>query len=390
VIKSIKRPNTTEWLIYGLVGIVFISIFLIIFPHFRGLYYQVHGGRDLDAATNTQMRNGFACAQDFNLTVEQISLLQRSVKYFEMALQSDPHLEQAELQRGIAYCFLNEQQKAVGALKAYTYLRPNNPLGHLELGFLYDANGDSAQAIVEWSAARVSWQDFFTNGEQARQEKDYVKALFWYQKAKLLAPQIGDLNYSAGLVNQSMGDMEQALISYQTALEASYFQNITLGNIYYRLGMLYQADSEIQNLDTALEMYQYVFAPQSLSSDETQANAHYKIGEIYLRQGRDGKDSIDEYRQALQLDPSHYWAHFRLGRALYDVYHNIHDAEVEFHLAIDFWPDDPSKKWPYRALGDIYVDADMIDEAIEAYKAALQLDPSDTEVETKLAQLQAP
>jgi tetratricopeptide (TPR) repeat protein len=371
-------------------GVLFIAIGLMILPHIIGLYHQIQGGRRLDAAIDTQMQNGLACAQDYSPTAEQISLLQQAVHNFEKALQVDPHLEQAALQQGIAYCLLGEQQNAARSLKIYNNLRPNNPYGHLELGFLYAGTGDNAQAVVEWSAAGVSWQDFFINGEQARRDKDYIQALLWYQRANLFAPQIGDLNYSTGLVYQSLGDLDQALTAYRKALEASLFQSITLGNIYYRLGMLYQADSEFQNLDTALDMYQLVFAPESLSSDETMANAHYKIGELYLWQGRDGLDSIYEYRQALQLDPSHYWAHYRLGRALYEVYHNIHEAEVELYLAIDYWPDDPSKKWPYRTLGDIYVDAEMIEKAVEAYEAAIALDPSDSEVQAKLAQLLAP
>jgi tetratricopeptide (TPR) repeat protein len=353
----------------------------------RGLYHQIHGGQKLGQATNPEELSGLPCLQDFTPNATQISLLQRSVKDFDAALQYDNNLAQAHLLRGRALCLLDKPQKAVRAFQAYIALRPNNPLGHVELGFNYERLGQKEQAVLEWAAAGISWQDFFLNGESARRDMQYRQAIQWFQRANWLTPKAGDPYYAAGMAYQSQGDWEQAISSYKAALAAGLLQDIHPGNIYYRLGLVYQSDSEFQNLDMALEMYHNVLTYDAQSSDEIRAEAHYKIGEIYFWQGRDELESIAEYRQALILNPFHRWAHLRLGRALYDVYHDVNQAEIEIYMAVDLWPEDASKKLPYRILGDIYQEAGDIEQATQAYQEALQYDPTDQEIVEKLAKL---
>ena len=386
--KHLRQNILFRCLLIGIACSLLLGISLWIFPYVVSLYHQIQGGQKLSQAINLEELNGMTCVHSMTLDAEQNSLLQRSNSDFEAAIRYDNHMAQAELLRGRTLCLLDKPHKAIRAFQAYINLRPKNPIGHLELGFVYERLGQKDQATFEWNAAGVSWQDFYRSGEQLVIEKKYTQAIPWFQRASWLAPEAGDPYYAAGIVYQSQDNWEQAIKSYQSALAAKTFQDISLGDIYLRLGMMYQTDSGFQDLDIALEMYHNVMLPEAKSSDQIQAEAHYKIAEIYIWRGRDVLLVIDELKEALILNPLHYWSHMRLGRALFTAYHEIDRAREEIDLAIELWPDNTSKKWPYRILGDIYKEAGMAENAIDAYQKALLFDPEDSDLKAKLVVIQ--
>lgn len=151
--------------------------------------------------------------------------------------------------------------------------------------------------------------------------------------------------------------------------------------------MIYQWRLEPRQTDAALVAYEAAVETDGFTADWEAADCYYKRGEIFGWQGRDPRESIQEYRQALVLNPKHHWAQSRLGYALYRAYGDVVLAEKEIEQAIALWPDDKYRIWPHRVLGNIYREVGMIDKAIAAYREALRLDPSDEHVQDMLATL---
>ena len=233
------------------------------------------------------------------------------------------------------------------------------------------------QMMAVWEEGGFTAQDLIAAGKEARKAERYEEALAWYERAWMVEPKQGDPWYYVGLLYQDRRQWEKALGAYNRAMQSTYFVNVGKSDVYLRLGEIYQWAENYQDLDKALCMYDSAVKLDSFTSDALKAEAFYKRGEIHGWQGRDPRESIAEYRQALSLLPNHRWAHLRLGYALYSAYEDVSLAEVEVGQAIAQWSNGVSKKWPYRYLGDIYRDAGLIEDAVAAYKRALEFDPSD-------------
>ena len=233
----------------------------------------------------------------------------------------------------------------------------------------------------------VKANDFLSEGEQAYKNKSNEEALSWYRRVQIIEPVSSDLLYFMGLVYQSQGDFLKAAQAFNQAIEIGNPQRVRLSDLYYRLGLTYQAESKIRDLEKALAMYNAALTSDWFSTSEIKADVYYKRGEIYLWQGRDPLSFIAEFRQAIALQPSHRWAHLRLGSAIYQAYHDAKLAETEIIQALLLWPDDANKYLGYQILGDIYRDSGLIDKATAAYREALKLNPDDSATIESLKQL---
>jgi tetratricopeptide (TPR) repeat protein len=387
-ISRIKKP-----IAYGLLAFLILAILAIIIfqPPALALYHQVKGGMILRRVILTaQKTNPNAIACDLEPVQEDSARtqLKQAIAHLEAARHYAPKLAQTYLLLGRAFCLMGEAQNAVEAAEKYISLRPNNPLGHLELGFAYDAEGNEARASSEWEQSTVAAIEFLNIGKQKVIEKQYASALNWYNRAAQLG-MVGDAAYFKGMAYQDQMRYPEALGTYQEALELKNFQEVMVSDVYYRLGFIYQWAQGYQNFQKALDMYDLAIKYWNFSSLEIAAEAYYKRGEIYEWIGRDPEQSIIEYQKAITIRPNHPWAHLRLGYNLYKQTKDVSLAEAEIKWAIVLWVDAQYAKWPYRFLGDIYLDAGLTDKALIAYQEALSLDPEDKEVLNIIASLQA-
>jgi tetratricopeptide (TPR) repeat protein len=311
--------------------------------------------------------------------IEAIAYLQKAIKYNSKSAQS-------HLILGRLYCLLGEPRSAVDAYLMYTELRPDNPLGHLELAFAYEANNNIADAIVEWKTGGVTSSELIDAGEQDREAKRLEEALLWYGRAMLVGEN-SDAWFYTGITQQELKKWQKALDAYSKALELNTFSQVAESDIYLQQGIIYQGAEGYIDFNKALQMYNQALDLDDFSSDKLRAEVFYRRGYLYEQQGRDPKESIREYQRALFIRPNHNWARLRLGYAWYWAYKDVKGAESNIQEALDLWPNDGYRIWPYKYLGDIYLDAGLLDNAIAAYKEVLKIDPDNNEVKEILAEL---
>jgi tetratricopeptide (TPR) repeat protein len=109
-----------------------------------------------------------------------------AISHLNKAINYDPDLSHAYLLLGRALLSLGECDKAIESYRQYVRMRPKNPLGHLELGFTYEALGDFSSAVNEWQQFDFFTQDFIHTMEEAWQEESYEEILLWYKRAWLM------------------------------------------------------------------------------------------------------------------------------------------------------------------------------------------------------------
>ncbi len=100
--------------------------------------------------------------------------------------------------------------------------------------------------------------------------------------------------------------------------------------------------------------------------------AHVNLGVALRDQGR-VPEAIDQYREALKIQPNYVVAHNNLGTALCDQGH-VEDAIAELDEAIRLKPDYAEA---YNSLGVAFAKQQRFDEAIAQYQKALALEPDD-------------
>lgn len=255
------------------------------------------------------------------------------------------------------------------------------------LGFALAAQGREAEARAAWGHIAGLAGKFACDGESARQAGRYDEALAWYARAAAIAPDVGEYAYREASLHDRLEEWDAAIAAYERAGDAPSSPAAGRSAAYYRAGFAFHWRFAPPRLDEALAAYDAALALDDFADARDAADAHHQRGEIYGRQG-DVQSAIAEYRQAIALDPDHAWAHLRLGAALYQLDGAMSPAESEMLQALALWPDDPSRKWPYRFLADLYRQAGRVEEAIAAYRQVVRIDAQDEWAQAMLRELE--
>jgi len=181
-ISRIKKP-----IAYGLLAFLILAILAIIIlrPRALALYHQVKGGMILRSVILTaQKTNPNAIACDLEPVQEDSAhtQLKQAIAHLEAARHYAPKLAQTYLLLGRAFCLYGEPENAVSSYRTYVLLRPQNPLGHLELGLAYALIGESMSAI-DWQTAGITPEQVLAQAEQAFKIADYRTAANRYRQS---------------------------------------------------------------------------------------------------------------------------------------------------------------------------------------------------------------
>jgi tetratricopeptide (TPR) repeat protein len=247
-----------------------------------------------------------------------------------------------------------------------------------------EAQDFSGRLVEAWRRAGLTAEAFIARGEEARQAERYDEALAWYERAARLEPGLGDPWYYVGLLREDQQQWMQALEAYERALAIGRFQQVGRSSPHYRTGVIYQWRLEPGQTDTALAAYEAAIEAGDFSADWEAADCHYKRGEVLRRQKADVDEYMAEFRQAVELNPRHTWAHILLGLAIYERDKDAVMAEAELQQALELAP---QNKWAYYHLGEIYRQEGRTDKAAAMYEQALEIDPDLEAAQKRLSAL---
>ncbi|MGD8751615.1 MAG: hypothetical protein PVG14_09350, partial [Anaerolineales bacterium] len=129
-------------------------------------------------------------------------MAQKARGHLERSLDYKSNYSHTYLQLGRIDCLLEDFDSTLEAYQSYTELRPDNPLGHVELGFVYEkictTNGSISeneycydntlleQINEQWQYIDNIVNNFFITGEEYRQKGNYHDASLWFQRAALI------------------------------------------------------------------------------------------------------------------------------------------------------------------------------------------------------------
>jgi len=173
-------------------------------------------------------------------------------------------------------------------------------------------------------------------------DSNYVEA--WYQLARLCMDE---------------KDYARARICLLHVLEIEPLHVKT----HSRLGMVYYY---LDQPDMAKKSYL-----TALALNPGDYNTHYNLGELYYSKFNDEKRALDEFKKALEGDPSHIEANFKIG--LICLSNNMAKEAITFFEKAR--AQDPKNIRILLQLGVSYEKISMKEEATGIYKNILEIDP---------------
>ena len=206
--------------VLGFAFSVILAFSIWYFPTAAALLHRYQGERSLETATRRVEEDQLAvapCDREPVLEPDEHQALEQALIHFEKALTYGSKDSGTYLKLGRVNCYLGNYQQAVDSYRVYTSLRPQNPLGHLELAFTFqalctdqsgsqDPGTDSTEnapspdlklcqdsklntnILRELKASGVSSQELFQWGEHEVSSQSMTPSLVWYDWAVQLDP----------------------------------------------------------------------------------------------------------------------------------------------------------------------------------------------------------
>lgn len=274
------------------------------------------------------------------------------------------------------------------------------------------------------------------------QQQHYPEAIRYYRRAAVLKPGLPGLQMNLGLALFKAGRMKEAAAAFLPLYRATDPASADAQRLRLLIGMAdYGAEDyaaavpflrdamarDPQNLPYRLvlahsclwsKQYQCVLDVyhQILSLNAESAEADMLAGEAYDEM-RDDNDAIQQFRNAVKVDPKVPGVHFGLGYLLW-CRNDLEEAAQQFQLeaanvprdaqAVAYWADselrlnqpeaarplveralqlNDAQDLPWLDLGILDSSAGHNDDAIRDFKRAEHLAPSDAQVHWRLARL---
>ena len=151
----------------------------------------------------------------------------------------------------------------------------------------------------------VNIESKLKDAANCRKEGDFTLAASIYQNLLEQQPDNASLHNKLGQVKAQTQDWQEAIASYQRALE------LGIEAPFWTYKNLGDALREIKQFDQAIAVYR-----QAIEIESTHPNVYDSLGQVYSWQGN-YQDAISAYEQAIELGISNpYWTYQNLGDAL--------------------------------------------------------------------------
>ncbi|XP_063251722.1 protein O-mannosyl-transferase TMTC1 isoform X2 [Prinia subflava] len=201
--------------------------------------------------------------------------------------------------------------------------------------------------------------------------KDVVEAKNYYRRALQLNPQHNRALFNLGNLLKSQGKKEEAVILLRDSIK----YGPEFADAYSSLASLL---AEQERLKEAEEVYKAGIEHCPESSD-----LHNNYG-VFLVDTGSPERAMSHYRQAILLSPTHHVAMVNLGR-LHRSLGQSKEAEVWYKRALRV----SRKAEVLSPLGALYYNTARYEEALQVYREAAALQPSNRDTRLALAQVLA-
>ncbi|XP_022378405.1 transmembrane and TPR repeat-containing protein 1 isoform X1 [Enhydra lutris kenyoni] len=249
---------------------------------------------------------------------------------------------------------------------------PHNAKVHYNYANFLKDQGRNREAIYHYrTALRLYPRHASALNNLGTLTRDTAEAKMYYQRALQLNPQHNRALFNLGNLLKSQEKKEEAI----TLLKDSIKYGPEFADAYSSLASLL---AEQERFKEAEEIYL-----AGIKSCPDSSDLHNNYGVFLVDTGSPEK-AVAHYQQAITLSPSHHVAMVNLGR----LYRSLGDnsaAEEWYKRALQV----AHKAELLSPLGALYYNTGRYDEALQIYREAAALEPSQRELRLALAQVLA-
>ncbi|NXL47353.1 TMTC1 protein, partial [Podilymbus podiceps] len=249
---------------------------------------------------------------------------------------------------------------------------PHNAKVHYNYANFLKDQGRNVEAIYHYKTAlKLYPRHASALNNLGTLTKDVVEAKDYYRRALQLNPQHNRALFNLGNLLKSQGKKEEAVILLRDSIK----YGPEFADAYSSLASLL---AEQERLKEAEEVYKAGIENCPESSD-----LHNNYGVFLVDTGAPER-AVSHYRQAIRQSPAHHVAMVNLGRLHRSLGQNK-EAEVWYKRALKV----SRKAEILSPLGALYYNTGRYEEALQVYREAASLQPSNKEIRLALAQVLA-
>jgi len=245
-------------------------------------------------------------------------------------------------------------------------------------------------------------QQVLSSIENRKQFDKKIETLKTHLKNETDSIKSKDLKFLLGICKWIIGEIQEAvelLKETKTRKTGSYY----LGKCYQELGFYEKAlecferakKSDTEDFELSMDIvdtkrkvgdvsHALKIIKEFLHSHENSAELHYQWGHCLEDQGK-YKEAINQYEQAIQIEPDHTKSLFRIAFN--------YDLEGDDDSAIEYYEKCTNTLPPFRNafinLGVLYEDKGRYDDAIFCYESVLDAEPTNERAELYLKNAKA-
>lgn len=257
---------------------------------------QANSERQRTGHPSSYLSNALTALVNLNSAQGNFSVAQLYAQEF---IKDNPTNPAGHLMLGEALLNLKQLKQAGDEFATAQKLAPDNPAVSMDLGLLYNAEGNPSEAEKQLQAAM---REAPTNSAIVAEYAQLLTSEKQLPKASAVVTQFLAQNPNQAAAHYLMGEIDQ-LEKNDSAALAETQKCIQLDpkneQAYIQLGSLY---NELGSKDAAIQAYQ-----QGMAAGSPSAPIATAIGSIYMQEGDLSKASA-EFQQALTIDPNFFIA----------------------------------------------------------------------------------
>ncbi|XP_035201128.1 protein O-mannosyl-transferase TMTC1 [Oxyura jamaicensis] len=249
---------------------------------------------------------------------------------------------------------------------------PHNAKVHYNYANFLKDQGRNVEAIYHYKTAlKLYPRHASALNNLGTLTKDVLEAKDYYRRALQLNPQHNRALFNLGNLLKSQGKKEEAVMLLRDSIK----YGPEFADAYSSLASLL---AEQERLKEAEEVYKAGIENCPESSD-----LHNNYGVFLVDTGAPER-AVSHYRQAIRLSPAHHVAMVNLGRLHRSLGQNK-EAEAWYKRALKV----SRKAEILSPLGALYYNTGRYEDALQVYREAASLQPSNKEIRLALAQVLA-